>query len=173
MRFLFLSFVALGVFGSASAQTAQGAPPPCSSEEYRAFDFWIGTWDVATPDGTHAGRNKITSEEGGCLILETWESAGGGTGQSYNFYDPGKKEWRQVWVSAGTVIDYSGGLTDSGSMKLEGTIHYHAGGEFLFSGEWTLLEDGTVRQRFEQYDPDSETWQPWFTGVYSRVNEEE
>ena len=53
-------------------------------------------------------------------------------------------------------------------MKLEGAIHYHAGGIFPFTGEWTLQEDGTVLQYFEQYDPEAETWNPWFTGIYTK-----
>ena len=163
-----LTFASCSTAQSSAPQAA--APPPCSSDEYRQFDFWLGTWDVTTPDGTLAGRNVITSEEGGCLILETWSSANGGTGQSYNFFDPETEKWRQVWVNAGSVIDYSGGLTQSGSMKLEGQIHYHAGGAFPFTGEWTLQEDGTVRQHFEQYDPDTESWKPWFTGIYTKVD---
>ena len=160
--------------GCAAAQqpapAAPSQPAPCSSEAYRQFDFWLGTWDVAAPDGTLAGRNQITAEEGGCLILERWTSASGGTGQSYNFYDPGTRMWRQVWVSAGAVIDYSGGLTRTGTMKLEGEIRYHTGTAFPFTGEWTLQADGTVRQHFEQFDPETDTWNPWFTGIYTKVD---
>ena len=160
------------ISGCATAQISP-APQPCLNEEYRQFDFWLGTWDVEDAAGNAAGQNIITSEEGGCLIVERWTSVHGGTGQSYNFYDPGTKEWRQVWIGSGSVIDYSGGLTETGSMKLKGDIHYHAGGVFPFTGEWTLLEGGTVRQHFEQYDPVEEKWKPWFTGVYTKAENEE
>ena len=170
MRGIYLAVSTLVLAACASAQSGQ-PEKPCSSEEYRQFDFWLGTWDVTTLDGQEAGRNVISSEEGGCLILERWSSASGGTGQSYNFYDPGTEKWRQVWVNAGSVIDYSGGLTDAGAMKLEGTIHYHAGGTFPFTGEWTLQADGTVRQHFEQFDPEEGTWNPWFTGIYKKVED--
>lgn len=166
MRFRGLAVAAFLLGGCA---TAQQPADPCGDEEYRQFDFWLGTWDVTAADGSLAGLNQITSEERGCLIVERWLSASGQTGQSYNFYDPGTGKWRQIWISAGSVIDYSGGLTDSGSMKLEGEIRYHAGGQFPFTGEWTPLEDGTVRQHFEQFAPETETWEPWFTGIYSRV----
>lgn len=144
-------------------------PPPCSDAVFRQFDFWLGDWEVTGPNGSFAGNNSITSEEGGCLLLETWTSANGTTGQSYNYYNPATEKWRQVWVSSGLLIDYEGGLTETGSMKLTGTATYIASGqEADFTGEWTPNEDGTVTQHFEQYDADAQAWKPWFTGIYSK-----
>ncbi len=157
--------------GVAHAQDAETPPPPCSGEEFHQFDFWLGEWEViAEPNQTIAGFNTITREENGCLILERWESINGGTGQSYNFYNPATEKWRQVWVSQGAMIDYEGGLTETGSMKLEGTITYVGSGlQANFTGEWTLNEDGTVTQHFEQYDAETEQWTPWFTGLYTKI----
>jgi len=144
-------------------------PPPCQGEAYEQFDFWVGDWSVTATNGQFAGNNSITKEEGGCLLLETWTSAGGTTGQSYNYYNPDTGKWRQVWVSAGALIDYEGGLTETGSMKLVGTITYHSGPTTApFTGEWTLNEDGTVTQHFEQYNAETDEWAPWFTGIYTR-----
>lgn len=157
---------------SASAPAATPAPtppPPCSSDEFKQFDFWLGDWDVTTPNGAFAGNNSITSEEGGCLVLETWTSANGTTGQSYNYYNPATEKWRQVWVSAGLLIDYEGGLTETGSMKLTGTATYISSGkEADFTGEWTPNKDGTVTQHFEQFDAAEQAWKPWFTGIYMK-----
>ena len=106
-------------------------------------------------------------------MLETWRSANGTTGQSYNYYNPDTDKWRQVWVSVGAIIDYEGGLTEAGSMKLIGTITYHATGQSApFTGEWTPNEDGTVTQHFEQYNADTDEWATWFTGIYTRIAEE-
>ena len=30
--------------------------PPCSAPEYHQFDFWLGDWEVTTPDGKPAGQ---------------------------------------------------------------------------------------------------------------------
>ena len=155
------------------AQDAESAapPPPCTQEEFKQFDFWLGEWQVTTPDGKIAGTNKITSEEGGCLILETWTSVNGGGGQSYNFYNPVSEKWRQVWVSPGLMIDYEGGLTESGSMKLVGKVTYTVSKlEADFTGEWTPNEDGTVTQHFEQYDAEQDECNAWFTGIYTRID---
>ena len=169
LRFVLAAVCGLATGPNTVAQNAD-TPPPCNEEEFRQFDFWLGTWEVTTPDGTVAGTNQITNEENGCLILETWNSATGGTGQSYNYYNPVSEKWRQVWVSSGFIIDYEGGLTASGSMKLAGTITYTASKlETDFTGEWTPNEDGTVTQHFEQYDAEQNEWRAWFTGIYTLV----
>lgn len=150
---------------------AQQPPPPqtCQNEsEYRQFDFWLGEWDVFV-NGRQAGTNSVTKEEGGCLVLEKWTDVTGGTGQSYNFYNPDTGLWRQVWVSSYMTIDYAGGLTEDGSMELVGEItYYHTGQSLKFLGRWTLQDDGTVRQYFEQADPETGEMTPIFTGIYHR-----
>lgn len=150
------------------AADAAAPPAPCQDEIYRAFDFWLGDWTVTAPGGQLAGTNSITSEEDGCLIVERWSGAQGSTGQSYNFYDPGMKKWRQLWVSPTVVIDYSGGLNQRGHMVLEGTIAYDSGQTFPFRGEWTPNDDGSVRQHFEQFNPETSEWDEWFTGIYRK-----
>ncbi|MFQ5563692.1 MAG: hypothetical protein ACE5FO_09000, partial [Parvularculaceae bacterium] len=99
----------------------------------RAFDFWTGDWEVYNLKGEKAGENSITIEENGCLLVERWKGSGGGTGQSYNFVDLATGEWRQVWVSAGATIDYSGGLNEEGAMVLEGEISYRNGKKRRFA----------------------------------------
>lgn len=175
MRGFTISLISgVAIANIALAQSEDTPPPPCSTEPYHQFDFWLGDWEViAEPNGTIAGFNSITREENGCLILERWESIGGGTGQSYNYYNPATQKWRQVWISQGAMIDYEGGLTESGSMKLLGTITYVATAQTAeFTGEWTPNDDGTVTQHFEQYDPEKDEWVVWFTGRYTRMAED-
>ena len=159
-----------GLVITAAPAVAQQPQSPCATQpHYADFDFWVGEWDVFNLKGQKAGENSIRKEEGGCLIVERWRSAGGGTGQSYNFYNPVTEEWRQLWVSPGAIIDYTGGLTDSGAMRLEGEIFYPANGQRAdFFGEWTPQEDGSVRQHFEQFNAETGEWTPWFTGIYRR-----
>lgn len=154
--------------GAAFAETPLNDASPCTDDVHRAFDFWIGTWDVFAPDGAKAGENVITAEENGCLLVERWTGAGGSTGQSYNFYDYALKKWRQVWISPGTTIDYSGGLNADGAMALEGTIAYANGTIAPFRGTWTALKDGAVRQHFQQYDAAAKIWDDWFIGIYRK-----
>jgi hypothetical protein len=167
-----LSALAVGDARPAAAQPTAGAAPaagPCTGSKFREFDFWIGRWTVLRPDGQPAGTNLITSEEGGCAIVEQWTSANGGTGQSLNFYDPAAGSWRQVWVGLGLVLMMDGGLVD-GAMVLEGRLQYLGTGRVTrLRGVWTPLPDGRVRQQFHESDDGGRTWKPWFDGYYSRT----
>jgi len=143
---------------------------PCEDlVRFHEFDFWVGDWDVHLPNGTPAGTNSITREQHGCVLVEHWESATGGTGMSINYLDQATDEWVQIWNDAGGgQINIRGGLTGEG-MALTGTIHYVGNGTYSpFRGLWTLLPDGRVRQFFEQSNDGGETWTPWFEGFYTR-----
>lgn len=161
-----VDFPAAGVAGA--GLVVQAPDGPCDSEVYHAFDFWAGNWDVYDPAGNLAGSNSIQREENGCVLVERWTGSDDNTGQSYNFYDPGLGKWRQVWISGGAVINYAGGLAESGSMLLTGTIAYRQGALSPFTGEWTLNEDGSVTQHFRQQDTATGDWSDWFVGRYVR-----
>ncbi len=153
--------------------TMSRAAYPCRyDEEFRAFDFWIGEWDVHLPGGQFAGSNVIRSEEAGCMVTERWTSAGSGSGSSINYLDRTTGQWVQVWNSEnGAQIYLTGGMTEEG-MLLEGTLHYVANGTTLpLRGLWTPLADGRVRQYFEQSTDNGESWAPWFEGFYTRKSE--
>ncbi|MCG8441272.1 MAG: hypothetical protein MI723_05620 [Caulobacterales bacterium] len=138
-----------------------------SDERYDAFDFWVGEWEVFGEDGEKAGDNVVTREERGCLIVERWSSVTGTTGQSYSFYDPAADAWRQIWVAAGQIIDYAGGPDEDGAMRLAGEITARSDGESApFRGVWERLDDGEVRQSFEQFDAETGDWASWFVGTY-------
>ncbi len=161
---------ATAVPASTGSTPSKPPPNPCATDPaFRQFDFWVGNWDVTSPKGKKQGENQISKVEAGCLIVERWRSVSGNTGQSYNYYDPVTKKWRQVWVSQGMSIDYEGGLRAAdGAMVLQGEIHYHNGTSFPFRGEWIPRPDGSVRQHFEQFDPKADKWATWFTGIYRR-----
>jgi hypothetical protein len=132
------------------------------------WDFWLGDWEVYSNDEarTPYGKNSVTKHYENCLIKETWESAGGG-GFSVNFFNPVKKEWRQVWVANGYSIDYTGGLNEQGQMVLEGEIfNYQPGTRSPFHGSWTPEENGDVIQRFEVFNSETGAWDLWFEGRY-------
>lgn len=172
------SFLLLLCLALPGVSLAQPAPPPdvCAEDEaFRAFDFWLGHWQVTNrATGQVAGRNRIVAVERGCAIQENWTSRRGTTGMSLNWYDPTRDRWRQVWISApGYVIDIEGVLRD-GSMVLEGHITtYGDGTTHDFRGTWTANNDGTVRQLFEQYSETDDDWQVWFDGLYTPITAEE
>lgn len=147
-----------------------GQQSGCDFDEgFNAFDFWIGQWTVYdNGSGNLAGTNTIEKQEQGCLVLEKWTSAAGGTGTSLNYYNPPLGQWRQLWVSAGRyAIDIAGGLRDD-AMMLEGTIYYFTGSSLPFRGTWTPDTEGNVRQFFEQFNAETREWDVWFDGKYVR-----
>jgi hypothetical protein len=143
---------------------------PCeNSPEAAEFDFWLGEWEVRGSDGRLLGYNTVTRDDGGCAVYENWRGNAGSTGSSMTFYLPSRGQWRQVWIgSGGTHIDMTGGL-DDGDMHLEGTIEYLDQDQVIaFRGIWSVGSGGRVRQRMEQFDLVSQTWELWFDGFYRR-----
>jgi len=150
--------------------------PPCeSSEKFSDFDFWLGDWNVYSNDENRQlqGTNSVTKHHNNCLIIENWTNLQGGTGSSMNYYDPVEDQWRQLWVAGGYSIDYTGALNETGSMVLSGKINYYKSGKSqAFKGTWTPNADGSVRQLFEQQDPESQEWSVWFDGLYVKQGSE-
>ena len=163
-------FLLLALIGTSLSAQAQPRPPfDCSnSPPHRAFDFWLGEWSVADTSGEAQGQNTIRAIQNDCALEEQWTSVRGGTGQSVNYYHPGRGQWHQLWTDGGaSIIDIRGGL-EEGSMVMVGTIYYLAESiEKEFRGRWTPLEDGRVRQFFEERDETGE-WKTWFEGYYTR-----
>jgi hypothetical protein len=145
----------------------QGAAPPCSSPEHRAFDFWIGEWNVAGADGKLAGTNSIQRELGGCVLHERYATARGYVGESFNVYDASRQLWHQTWVdSAGLLLVLEGGVR-AGNMVLEGQTMDPGGKSTKHRITWTPGADGSVRQFWETTDANGE-WVVAFDGRYTR-----
>jgi hypothetical protein len=144
------------------------APPACSTPEHRQFDFWIGTWDVTTPDGKPAATNRIELVLGGCVLLEHWEGSGGGAGKSFSMYVAAEKQWSQTWVDqGGNRIMLTGGLRD-GKMVLSNAWRSPAGKAMASDLTWTPMSDGRVRQVWRQSSDGGATWTTTFDGFYRR-----
>jgi len=144
---------------------------PCTSPEHRQFDFWLGDWDVHRPDGSVAGRNRIVSLFGGCVLHETWEGASGHRGTSFNVYDAARHVWHQTWVdSTGALLLLDGGLQGE-AMVLEGSALSPTEPRLTVRHRisWTPMggDPDQVRQHWEISD-DGSQWQTVFDGRYVR-----
>lgn len=160
-----------GETASAASAPATSAPAAvsdsCAAPEHRAFDFWLGEWEVSA-DGRLAGHNTIERVAGGCGLLETWRSARDGTGSSVNFYDPVDGRWHQLWVgSDGSLLRLAGGIRGD-AMVLAGERAGPDGEPVLDRITWRALEDGTVRQQWEVSSDGGESWSTVFDGRYRR-----
>lgn len=139
----------------------------CTAGEHRQFDFWLGEWNVHTPDGKLAGANSIKSEYGGCVLHERYSTTRGYRGESLNIYDAGRKVWHQSWVdSDGALLLLEGGLRGK-SMVLEGRSIGAKGEVTRHRITWTPNADGTVRQHWQSTDSKG-AWTTAFDGTYKR-----
>lgn len=105
------------VANQVSASTPSPSPA-CDTAAHRAFDFWIGEWDVTnTQDGTPAGHSLIESVYYGCTIRENWREPGF-TGGSLNTLVARDGHWHQLWTdSSGAWREFIGG-PENGRMVL-------------------------------------------------------
>ena len=162
-RIAHISFtLVLGFFVMNAALAA-----PCDDPQHRAFDFWIGEWQVKTPDGKLAGVNRIEREYGGCVLHEHYDTGRGYSGESLNIFDAGRKVWHQTWVdTSGTLLVLEGGIKE-GKMVLEGQTVTDPGLVTKHRITWTPNPDGSVRQLWESTDMTGK-WIAAFDGQYTR-----
>jgi hypothetical protein len=164
MRASIVGIVALlGICGAEAAAPAG----PCDGAAHREFDFWLGDWQVHTPDGKLAGVNRIERQYGGCVLHEHYITGRAFSGESLNIYDAARKVWHQTWVdSAGTLLLLEGRFA-AGKMVLEGQTTGEGGQVTKHRITWTPNADGTVRQFWQSTDAKGE-WVTAFDGLYTR-----
>ena len=163
MRRLFVAAAGI-VFALACAPPA---PAACDAPEHRAFDFWIGEWDVYNAEGKLAGTNRVERGHDGCVIHERYRSVRDYRGESLNVYDARRKVWHQTWVDNGGLLLLLEGGIENGRMVLQGEGSTRDGKPVTHRITWTPNEDETVRQHWES-SADGANWSTVFDGLYRR-----
>ncbi len=147
---------------------------PCEHEPaFRELDFWVGEWVVVEPrSGRKLGDNRVERHVAGCMLLENWTAAGGGTGKSMNIYDRSRDTWRQLWISStGNVLDYSEGELRDSAMHFRGASLDERGDTILQRLVFEAVAPDTVRQVFTQSTDGGANWQTTFVGLYVRTEQ--
>ncbi len=150
----------------ASAASAQSSTPPptaCTSDEYRAFDFWIGDWDVVevSAPATKVDHTRVDSILNGCVLHEDYRQEDGMHGESFSIYDSSRGVWHQSWVTNRGKLLIIEGKMQSGQMVLSGTDRTADGKREMVRGTWQRAEGG-VRETAVTSIDDGKTWTPWF-----------
>ncbi|MFT7243946.1 MAG: hypothetical protein ACI82A_001296 [Candidatus Azotimanducaceae bacterium] len=130
----------------------------CQSADHRAFDFWLGEWQVTSPGrvGWQAS-SSITLGNDGCTIHEAYTTPGGYAGTSVNFYDGSKSQWHQTWVdNQGGPLYLDGGMRGSSMVLSDGQNQI----------TWTPQIDGRVRQHWQVTSDSGVTFTTAFDGYY-------
>jgi len=150
---------------------AQDKKCNCCSEKHAEFDFWVGTWNVTTADGSPAGRNVIDKIQDKCILREDWTSANAGyTGTSNNFYNGQSKQWEQIWVdNQGQSLHLKGNRVGNQMILSSDELMNQKGETYRNRITWTHNEDGSVRQLWEILQGDKVT-SVAFDGLYKKEN---
>ncbi len=155
-------------------KAVQDVAQPCANRpESRQFDFWIGEWDVTDTAGNKVGDSRIERILDGCVLLENWTGARGGTGKSFNLYDSATKAWKQTWCdSRGDLVEFHSGKLAGGAMVFLAESNAPAGtsgnGRIARRLSFFDLGPNDVRQFAETSDDGGTTWKTEYDFHYHR-----
>ena len=148
---------------------------PCEHDpRYRAFDFWVGEWDVRPTGHPEAKAHQHSSIQrilGGCVIFEDYAYEGGQyEGKSFNIFDVNSGKWHQTYVdSTGTSHEWDGEVRDN--------VMYYVGANLTAEGgrSWDKityfkLDNGHVRHLSQRSKDGGKTWDTYFDADYTPVN---
>ena len=120
----------------------------------KAYDFWIGEWDLEWDDGNGEiglGTNSIKRVLAGSVIEENFVSKDGNLagylGRSLSVFNPNTTAWSQTWVdNQGGYIPFDGDVNKDGNR--------------VFKTKSRIVNEATVISRMVFYDitEDSLTW---------------
>lgn len=170
-----LAWAANGYALAQAPTTPRPAPPAaapapgqyCADAAHRQFDFWLGDWNVTSPDGKPLGTNQVTSIMGNCVLQEHWLGAKGMSGTSFNTYSLEDRQWHQMWVTdRGATFQLAGGLQGN-RMVMTREIR-DEGSIVVQRWSWEKVSDDKVIQRTEISEDGGKTWKPGFEGIYTR-----
>jgi len=145
---LAVSLVAAAL-GAIPAMAQEQPQAPCSTEEYRQLDFWVGSWSAAWTDAegnVQHGSNVISRELGNCMIEENFDGNPGNNlvGHSISMYVPRLGHWKQIWMdNQGSFLDFHGGPDEEG---------------FHFTMERPIEAAPHLRMIFRNIEDDSFDW---------------
>ena len=132
------------------------------------FDFWVGEWDVRTPQGQQAGTSSVQLLLEGCALYENWTDAQGSSGKSLNSYNPETKQWQQYWTSQnGTVTEYRESEWVGQSLRFRATQKTPQG-QALLRMTFTPVKPDLVRQFGETSSDGGKSWTVSFDLYYHR-----
>lgn len=171
MRSALAALLALAAAQQAAAQDPQA--PSCDGEEYAAFDFWVGEWDVYQAGGDRkVADSRIEKVSNGCAVRETWMPLQGGGGASLTTLDPRTGTWNQLWVGGqpGRIF-FEGGPVGEDMVLTGYWGRDPEGNPNLVRMTYTLLDDGAVRQHGQASSDHGVSWSDSFDLVYRRKSE--
>ncbi|MBT8183525.1 MAG: hypothetical protein KJN76_01690 [Eudoraea sp.] len=158
------------IFLTAFIARGQDDNCPCCTDDHKAFDFWLGSWEVTNTDGSAAGKNTIVKDLNNCILRENWTSASAGfTGTSTNFFNKSTEQWEQLWIdNSGNHLKLRGQRQGNQMILASEEFMRPDGKAYVNRITWTANDDGTVRQLWEVLQ-NEKVVNIAFDGLYSKV----
>lgn len=115
------------------------------------------------------GENSIVKLEDQCILSEHWRSTAGGTGRSFNYYDPSDSTWNQLWLDKqGTILKLKGKAESNSMILKSGWVQGQGGAKYYNRITWKKNEDESVLQLWEIMGPSDVVLSVAFKGIYRR-----
>ena len=113
----FVSIRADARYAAVLEQARKNETPCMYAHESRQFDFWVGDWEVHdnTQNQMVVGSSHVERILNQCVIFENWTGTFGGSGKSFNAWNPELLCWQQNWM------DDKGGVTNFTDGRWDGT----------------------------------------------------
>ena len=154
--------------------TAQSKPKKASKADAdssaSALHFWVGEWDVySAKSGQLAGHNTLAFRVNNLVIHESWKD-NSSTGESWNFYDPIAKAWKQTWIgSGGDSIEFTADTeSDAEGVMFVGTAYQPNRKPQTNHHRMHVrpIGNGMVRQTGSDASSDGSTWTVRYDLIY-------
>lgn len=154
-----------------SVNTAWTQSSPCQHPNFRAFDFWIGHWQVGN-DTSVAGYNRVDVILDSCVLLENWTGVGPSKGKSFNHYDYASGMWKQKWVdNFGTNLEFTGTVRNDSMIYEATSISRQSGDSILNRMIIAKIDHDHVKQHWAQSNDGGSNWRIAFDAIYTRVDD--
>ncbi len=137
-----------------------------------SLDFWVGDWSCTWDGGR--GRNRITKEFDGHVVVERFESLAPErwSGMSVSVFDTREGRWRQTWVDStgnywalGEGRDHDDLTFEVGETEVrEDGSRVEVRKRMVFSD----IEGDTFHWRWERAVAGATVWEPLWTIDYRR-----
>ena len=139
----------------------KNATPCVYAPESRQFDFWVGDWEVHdnTQNQMVVGESHVERILNQCVIFENWTGTFGGSGKSFNAWNPELGCWQQNWMDdKGGVTNFTDGRWDGTKLVFIADKKDTSGNPVKNRLSFFALGPDQVRQFSEQSRDGGATW---------------
>ncbi len=152
---------------------AQTKTAPCSAQEFRQFDFWVGDWDLTWPGQNgqpeQHGHNRVNRELSDCVIHENFSDQANPPfqGTSLSVFNPRLGKWQQTWAdNQGAYMEFAGEFKE-GQMALSREVTLN-GKQVLQRMVYKNIKPDSLDWSWERSEDGGATWKVVWPIHYQR-----